>query len=93
MYYPHQAAEIVRLCIAAGVPEEAILWLRDGYSVDAVARELQQRSSRPHAAMPAPSPGSTPAPAVLQLVTAGVSWSELRQANAERLAQQRKPGR
>ena len=48
MYYPHQAAEIVRLCIAAGVPEEAILWLRDGYSVDAVARELQQRSSRPH---------------------------------------------
>jgi hypothetical protein len=45
MYYPHQAAEIVRLCIAAGVPEEAILWLRDGYSVDAVARELQQRPS------------------------------------------------
>jgi hypothetical protein len=63
-YYPHQAAEIVRLCSAAGVPEQAADWLAEGYSVDEVARELRTAPARrglPPAANQLP-PAPAPAP-------------------------------
>lgn len=40
-YLPYEAAEIVKLCLAAGVPEQAALWFEDGYSVAEVAGSLR----------------------------------------------------
>jgi hypothetical protein len=38
---PHEAAAIVKLCISAGVPEQAAQWLEEGYDVAAVAGNLR----------------------------------------------------
>ena len=90
-YYPHQAAEIVQLCIEAGVPADAPMWLRDGYSVAEVAAELQGRLGRPGATPPA----AKPAPALVQPQPKGADdWAAAREANAARFAShQRQPGR
>jgi len=87
-YYPHQAAEIVQLCIEAGVAADAAMWLRDGYSVGEVAAELQGRLARPGAA-------AKPGPALAQPQPDGAdAWNEVREANASRFAShQRQPGR
>jgi hypothetical protein len=50
-YRAAEAAEIVRLCLAAGVPEQAVDWLADGYSIAAVAGNL--RAAAPTAAFDA----------------------------------------
>jgi hypothetical protein len=83
-YAPDEACEIVRLCLAAGVPEQAILWLNEGYSPDQVAGNLRHRQAQPP---PAPKPVAPPL--ARSAGTSGDFWSAARQANAERLQQYR----
>jgi hypothetical protein len=74
-YLPWQCAEIVRLCLAAGVPGQAVLWLADGYSADEVAREL--RTAPAGRGLPPAANHSLPAPAPPRPSAA----DELRRAN------------
>ena len=102
LYYPHQAAEIVKICCAAGIPEEAVFWLSDGYSVEQVALELRSRSTPIEESMrgmltpktgqtlPPASPGSRAAASVEP--SPANDWAEAKRANAERFGQHQRPG-
>jgi hypothetical protein len=58
-YLPHEAAEIVRLCCNAGIPEEAELWLIDGYTPAQVADNLRARGRPGAATLATASPPET----------------------------------
>ena len=57
---PHEAAAIVKLCISAGLPEQAAQWLEEGYDVAAVAGNLRTAAkTAPRPAAENPSAGTT----------------------------------